>query len=134
MRLLVIRRAVVLAVASFLLSVLFARGSAQESPTVSAGSSSTTIGADSGSGRAEDLADRIEAVQQRKRQSAVAGLLMLCLLCGVFLSFILAVVFWARRIRQQTLEPLPEQNPGDPLWYLRKPGPEVMEKADLDEA
>lgn len=60
-------------------------------------------------------------LQQRKQQSAVAGLLMLGLLCGVFLFLILVVVFWARRIRLETKQPLPEQQPGDPLWYLKKP-------------
>ena len=68
---------------------------------------------------AESRAKRPEAIQARKRQSAVAGLLMLGLLCGVFLFLILVVVFWARRIRLETLEPLPEQHPGDPLWYLK---------------
>jgi len=60
-------------------------------------------------------------IQQRKQQSAVAGLLMLGLLCGVFLFLILVVVFWARRIRLDTTQPLPEQQLGDPLWYLKKP-------------
>lgn len=58
-------------------------------------------------------------VHQRKQQSAVAGLLVLGLLCGVFLFLILVVVFWARRIRLEATQPLPEQQPGDPLWYLR---------------
>jgi hypothetical protein len=60
-------------------------------------------------------------IQQRKQQSAVAGLLVLGLLCGVFLFLILVVVFWARRIRLEATLPLPEQQPGDPLWYLKKP-------------
>jgi hypothetical protein len=59
--------------------------------------------------------------QKRKQQSAVAGLLMLGLLCGVFLFLILVVVFWARRIRLESTQPLPDQQPGDPLWYLKKP-------------
>jgi len=57
---------------------------------------------------------------QERKKSAIAGLLMLGLLCGVFLVLLLFVVFWARRIRQAATAALPEQSPRDPLWYLRK--------------
>ncbi|MBI1315176.1 hypothetical protein GC176_28125 [bacterium] len=55
-----------------------------------------------------------------RRQSALAGLLVLALLCFVFLTLMICVVLWARRIRRFTNQPLPRQHPGDPLWYLRK--------------
>jgi len=56
---------------------------------------------------------------QGKRKSAIAGLLMLGLLCGVFLVLLLVVIFWARRIRQAATADLPDQSPRDPVWYLR---------------
>lgn len=55
------------------------------------------------------------------KQSAMAGLLLLALLCVVFLTLMICVVLWARRMRRLTNQPLPDQHPGDPLWYLRKP-------------
>lgn len=58
--------------------------------------------------------------QERRQQSAVAGLLILSLVCIVFLVLILFVALWARRIRQMAGQPLPPQHPGDPLWYLRQ--------------
>lgn len=62
-----------------------------------------------------------EERKERLRQSAVAGLLVLSLVCVVFLVLILVVALWARRIRMMTRQPLPEQQPGDPLWYLKNP-------------
>lgn len=58
--------------------------------------------------------------RELRRQSALAGLLVLGLVCIVFLTLIVGVVLWARRMRRLTGQPLPEQHPGDPLWYLRK--------------
>ena len=55
------------------------------------------------------------------KQSALAGLLVLALLCVVFLTLMICVVLWARRMRRLTNQRLPDQHPGDPLWYLRKP-------------
>ena len=63
-------------------------------------------------------ADRQDEAE-RKRQKAIVGMLVLALVCFVFLLFILVVILWARRIRNLTHKPLPEQHPGDPLWYLR---------------
>lgn len=60
--------------------------------------------------------------QERQRQTALAGLMILGLICVVFLMLILAVIVYARRIRRLVREPLPEQHPGDPLWYLRRDG------------
>ena len=61
-----------------------------------------------------------ERLRESARKSAMAGLLVLSLICIVFLVLIILVALWARRIRMLTREPLPEQHPGDPLWYLRK--------------
>jgi cobalamin biosynthesis Mg chelatase CobN len=61
-----------------------------------------------------------EAENEKLRKSALAGLLILSLICIVFLVLIILVALWARRIRMLTRQPLPEQHPGDPLWYLRK--------------
>lgn len=61
-----------------------------------------------------------EAENEKLRKSALAGLLILSLICIVFLMLIILVALWARRIRMLTRQPLPEQHPGDPLWYLRK--------------
>ncbi|MHC4879826.1 MAG: hypothetical protein ACYTGL_25520 [Planctomycetota bacterium] len=65
--------------------------------------------------------DDANAESELKQQSAIAGLLVLALLCVVFLTLIICVVLWARRMRLMTAKPLPDQHPGDPLWYLRKP-------------
>ena len=61
-----------------------------------------------------------ERLRESARKSAMAGLLVLSLICIVFLVLIVLVALWARRIRMLTRQPLPEQHPGDPLWYLRK--------------
>ena len=61
-----------------------------------------------------------EADKQQLRKSAMAGLLVLSLICIVFLVLIILVALWARRIRLLTRQPLPTQHPGDQLWYLRK--------------
>lgn len=66
--------------------------------------------------------DRDEKKEQL-RKSAIAGLLVLSLICIVFLLLIILVALWARRIRMMTRQPLPAQNPDDPLWYLRKGKP-----------
>lgn len=58
---------------------------------------------------------------EKGRQAAVSALLILGLVCLVFLFLILFVVMWARRMRRMVNQPLPDQHPGDPLWYLRKP-------------
>lgn len=58
--------------------------------------------------------------KEKLRKSALAGLLVLSLICVVFLLLIILVALWARRIRMMTRQPLPGQNPDDPLWYLRK--------------
>ncbi len=62
-----------------------------------------------------------EKRDELKQWSALTGLLILALLCIVFLTLMIGVILWARRIRRMTSKSLPEQHPGDPLWYLRKP-------------
>ena len=62
---------------------------------------------------------------EQKRQTAVAALLILSLVCVVFLFLILFVVMWSKRMRRLVTQPLPDQHPGDPLWYLRKPDPKL---------
>ncbi len=68
------------------------------------------------------------------RKSALAGLLVLSLICIVFLVLIVLVALWARRIRMLTRQPMPEHRPGDPLWYLRKgkgsDSPDIAEVTD----
>lgn len=92
-------------------------------PVISANSNPLNATADQGEDR------------QKRRQSAVAALLLLSLICGVFLFLILVVVFWARRIRQDVLAPLPEQPSVDPLWYLKQSRSEVPENGTAtDEA
>ena len=70
---------------------------------------------------AADPAEKSDDPKEEQRQAAVAGLLVLSLVCLVFLFLILFVVMWARRMRRLVNQPLPDQHPGDPLWYLRKP-------------
>jgi len=57
-----------------------------------------------------------------RRKSALAGMLILALICLVFLVLIVGVVLWAHRLRRIARQPLPDQHPGDALWYLRRPG------------
>lgn len=83
---------------------------AQDEPAVAESESSTPVDA------APD-----DETKEQGRQAAVAGLLLLSLVCVVFLFLILFVVMWARRMRRLVNQPLPDQHPGDPLWYLRKP-------------
>ncbi|NQV23814.1 MAG: hypothetical protein HQ518_05540 [Rhodopirellula sp.] len=79
------------------------------------------------------IADQ-DAEKEQRRKSALAGLLVLSLICIVFLVLIVLVALWARRIRMLTHQPLPEQHPGDPLWYLRNgKGSDVSDIASLTE-
>jgi len=93
---------------------------AQESPPLP--EDKVAAPGDDGAARAQAdaIAKRSENRQKRKQQSAVAGLLLLSVICGAFLFLILVVVFWARRLRQDVLTPLSEHQPVDPLWYLKK--------------
>lgn len=72
--------------------------------------------------------------EEKLMKSALAGLLVLSLICIVFLVLIILVAMWARRIRMLTRQPVPEQHPGDPLWYLRKgkgsDSPDIAELTD----
>lgn len=83
--------------------------------------------------RRQEVTDE-EKKKEKLRKSALAGLLVLSLICIVFLVLIILVALWARRIRMLTREPLPEQHPGDPLWYLRKgkgsDSPDIAELTD----
>lgn len=76
----------------------------------------------------------LENRKENLRKSALAGLLVLSLICIVFLILIILVALWARRIRMLTRQPLPEMHPGDPLWYLRKgkgsDSPDIAELTD----
>jgi hypothetical protein len=87
-----------------------------------------TPGAAESAGAVE--AQDAEKKSELRRQSALAGLLVLALLCVVFLTLMICVVVWARRMRRLTGQPLPDQHPGDPLWYLRKPLCKPVAKAD----
>jgi hypothetical protein len=76
----------------------------------------------------------LENRKENLRKSALAGLLVISLICIVFLILIILVALWARRIRMLTRQPLPEMHPGDPLWYLRKgkgsDSPDIAELTD----
>lgn len=98
---------------------------AQESPPLPEDKAAATVDDDAARAKADAIAKRTEDRQKRRQQSAVAGLLLLSVICGAFLFLILVVVFWARRLRQDVLTPLPEQQPVDPLWYLKKSGPDA---------
>lgn len=75
-----------------------------------------------------------ENEKEQLRKSALAGLLVLSLICIVFLILIILVALWARRIRMLTRQPLPKQHPGDPLGYLRKGNKaDVLDVAKLSE-
>ncbi len=81
-----------------------------------AAASAQAANPDSGGSQTDD-----EKRSEIRQQSALAGLLVLALLCVVFLTLMICVVLWARRMRRLTSQPLPDQHPGDALWYLRKP-------------
>jgi cobalamin biosynthesis Mg chelatase CobN len=75
-----------------------------------------------------------ENEKEQLRKSALAGLLVLSLICVVFLILIILVALWARRIRMLTRQPLPKQHPGDPLGYLRKRNKaDTVDVAELSE-
>lgn len=81
------------------------------------------------------ITDEREVDKQKLRKSAMAGLLVLSLICIVFIVLIILVALWARRIRMLTRQPLPEQHPGDQLWYLRKgKGLDSSEVAELTDS
>ena len=88
---------------------------AQTNSSLDSDSKSTQV-----AGLAPRTIDEKERLRESARKSAMAGLLVLSLICIVFLVLIVLVALWARRIRMLTQQPLPDQQPGDPLWYLRK--------------
>lgn len=79
-------------------------------------------------------ADEKEEARRAARATAIGGLVLLGLICFVFLVLIVLVRLWARRLRMLASQPLPDQHPGDPLWYLRKgktaAPPDVAELSD----
>ena len=92
---------------------------AQDQPD--AVSNSDTVPAETASDADADPVSDAEKRDELKQWSALTGLLILALLCLIFLTLMIGLILWARRIRRMTSRPLPEQHPGDPLWYLRKP-------------
>lgn len=109
----------ILLVMSAVCFVLFTgRVSAQESPgTVTAEDTVT----DPENTAPNAIDDPVADAKEQKRQAAVATLIVLCVVCGIFLLLILFVVIWSKRMRRLVNEPLRQKHPGDPLWYLRKP-------------
>ena len=91
--------------------------SAQESPSKVITTESVT---DAETAESITVPDQAADPNEQKRQAAVAALLVLCLVCVVFLFLILFVVMWSKRMRRLVNQPLHDQHPGDPLWYLRK--------------
>ncbi len=97
----------------------------QESPPLPEDKVAASVGSDVARAQVDVIAKLAEDRQKRKQQSAVAGLLLLSIICGAFLFLILVVVIWARRLREGVIVPLPEQQSVDPLWYLKQAGPEA---------
>jgi hypothetical protein len=62
-------------------------------------------------------------LQERKRKKALAGFLMLGLVCIIFLFFVLTVTVVSSRFRKEVTQPLSKSTPADPLWYLKHPKP-----------
>lgn len=81
--------------------------------------------------QAESVTSELNAEERKQqlRKSALAGLLVLSLICAVFLILIIFVALWARRIRRLTRQPMPPPRPDDPLWYLRKGRPADGQKS-----
>lgn len=115
-------RVLVLCVVLFTLPVAVP---SQESPPLPEDKVAASVGSDVARAQVDAIAKLAEDRQKRKQQSAVAGLLLLSIICGAFLFLILVVVIWARRLREGVIEPLPEQQSVDPLWYLKQTGPEA---------
>jgi hypothetical protein len=97
----------------------------QESPPLPEDKVAACVGSDVARAQVDAIAKLAEDRQKRKQQSAVAGLLLLSIICGAFLFMILVVVIWARRLREGVIVTLPEQQSVDPLWYLKQAGPEA---------
>ncbi len=74
--------------------------------------------------------DEQAAEKERVRQAAVAGLMVLGLVAVVLVLLLLLASWWAHRLRRQLERPLPKQQPGDPLWYLRKGASGAAESDD----
>ncbi len=115
-------RVLVLCVVLFTLPVAVP---SQESPPLPEDKVAASVGSDVARAQVDVIAKLAEDRQKRKQQSAVAGLLLLSIICGAFLFLILVVVIWARRLREGVIVPLPEQQSVDPLWYLKQAGPEA---------
>jgi len=115
-------RVLVLCVVLFTLPVAVP---SQESPPLPEDKVAASVGSDVARAQVDVIAKLAEDRQKRKQQSAVAGLLLLSIICGAFLFLILVVVIWARRLRGGVIVPLPEQQSVDPLWYLKQAGPEA---------
>ena len=56
-----------------------------------------------------------------KQKKALAGFMMLALICVVFLFFILAIAVVSSRFRKEVSRPLSKSQQTDPLWYLKNP-------------
>jgi hypothetical protein len=93
------------------------------------------VPAESQPGNAEPMGFADQAKEKEEaRAAAMVGLILLGLICFVFVVLIVLIRLWARRLRMQTSQPLPDLHPGDPLWYLRKghtaDTPDVAELSD----
>lgn len=67
---------------------------------------------------------------EKKQQKALAGFLMLGLVCVVFLFFVLAVTVTSSRFRKEVNRPLAKAPQVDPLWYLKNRKGEGEEVTD----
>ena len=67
---------------------------------------------------------------EEKQQKALAGFLMLGLVCIVFLFFVLAVTVTSSRFRKEVNRPLAKASQVDPLWYLKNRKVEGEEVTD----
>jgi hypothetical protein len=57
--------------------------------------------------------------QEAKQKKALAGFMMLALVCIVFLFFVVAIAVLSSRFRKEVSQPLSKTPQTDPLWYLK---------------
>jgi hypothetical protein len=65
-------------------------------------------------------ADALEEERAEKKKKALAGFLMLGLVCIIFLFFVLAVTIVSSRLRKEAAQKVSKSQQADPLWYLKK--------------
>lgn len=67
----------------------------------------------------DETPSKTELSEQQRRRIVTAAFYVLGGILFVGLMLIVLTVLWGSRTRRVARKPLPEQSPGDPLWYLR---------------